>query len=179
MSVKIRLARRGRRNSPIFDIVVADSRSPRDGKFIEKLGSYNPLVEPAGVELNDDKAFQWIMNGALPSDTVRTLLSKRGLMFKKHLQIGVLKGAITQEKADKQFEDWKSKKQAALVSKLGELSKKQSDAKKAKLAAEAKVNEARIEAIKAKNVVKETPAPEATAPAENTEAPAAEEPKAE
>jgi small subunit ribosomal protein S16 len=178
MSVKIRLTKRGRRNLPLFDIVVADSRSPRDGKFIEKLGSYNPLTEPASIELDDEKAFKWVMNGALPSETVRTILSKRGIMFKKHLQIGVVKGAITQEKADKQLEDWKAKKQSAFVSKLNELSKKKEDAKKGKLAAEAKVNEARKEAIKAKAVVKETPAPEATAEGGET-TPAAEEPKAE
>lgn len=196
MPVKIRLTRRGRRNMPIYDIVVADSKSPRDGKFIEKLGTFNPLVNPAAVELNDDKTLTWILNGAQPTDTVKNLLSERGVMLRKHLQVGVLKGAITQEKADKQFEDWKSKKDAALTGKSTELISKKDADKKAKLAAEVKVNETRKEALKAKAAaaiaaaapveevkeeapqaeeVKEAPAAEAASP----EAPAAEEPKAE
>src|SRR5690348_261591 len=97
MSVKIRLAKRGRTHLSMFDIVVADSRSPRDGRFIEKLGLYKPVSNPAIVDFNEEKAFQWLMNGAQPTDTVRNILAEKGLLLKKHLQVGVNKGAITQE----------------------------------------------------------------------------------
>lgn len=180
MPVKIRLTRRGRRNLAIYDIVVADSKAPRDGKFIEKIGTFNPLVNPAQVELNDEKALTWVLNGAQPTDTVRNLLSERGIMLKKHLQVGVIKGAITQDKADKQFEDWKKKKDSTLTGKASELSKKKDEERKAKLAAEAKVNEARKEAIKAKATAAAAAAVPATEEAKTEEAaPAAEEPKAE
>jgi small subunit ribosomal protein S16 len=150
MSVKIRLTRRGRKKLALYDIVVADSRSPRDGKFIEKIGSYNPGTHPATVVLDDTKAFEWVMDGAEPTDTVRHLLSGRGIMFKKHLQIGVNKGAVKQEVADKKFEDWKVAKEAALVKKSGDLVTKKADARKERLAAEAKVNDARKEALVSK-----------------------------
>jgi small subunit ribosomal protein S16 len=181
MPVKIRLTRRGRRNMAIYDIVVADSKSPRDGKFIEKLGTFNPLVDPAGVVLNDDKTLQWIMNGAQPTDTVRTLLSDRGIMLRKHLQVGVVKGAITQEKADKQFADWLSKKTAVQTSKTTVISNKKEEERKSKLAAEAKVNEARKDALKAKNLAALAAADAAANPAPEAQAetPATEEPKAE
>ena len=181
MSVKIRLARRGRRNLAIFDIVVADSRSPRDGKFIERLGLYNPIGHPAIVEFNEEKAFQWVMNGAQPTDTVRNILSEKGILLKKHLQIGVIKGAITQEQADKKFNEWKSGKETALTAEKGDLAKKKEDEKKAKLAAEAKVNEARKEAIRKKQIVPEPVAETQEAPAETpaAEESASEEPKAE
>jgi small subunit ribosomal protein S16 len=181
MPVKIRLTRRGRTNLAIYDIVVADSKSPRDGKFIEKLGTFNPQVHPAEVVLNDDKTLQWILNGAQPTDTVRNLFSERGIMLKKHLQVGVLKGAITQEKADKQFEEWKNKKEASFSGEAAQLSKKKEDAKKAKLAAENKVNEARKEALKSKAAAAIAAAEAAAAPAAEVtaEAPASEEPKAE
>lgn len=171
MSVKIRLAKRGRKKLPIFDIVVADSRSPRDGKFIEKLGSYNPQTNPATVVLNEEKAFDWIMKGALPTDTTKTILSEKGLLLKKHLQIGVLKGAITQDTADKKLEDWKKQKQVAAEKKLAELANTKSADKKAKLAAESEVNKKRAEAIKVKKAAatfveptaQETPAAETKA----------------
>src|SRR6185436_10976955 len=104
--VKIRLARRGRKKLAMFDVVVADARSPRDGKFIEKIGTYNPLTVPAAIELKDDRAFHWLMNGAQPSDTIRAVLSYRGILYKRHLQIGVNKGALTQEQADAKLADW-------------------------------------------------------------------------
>jgi len=100
MAVKIRLARRGRKKLATYDVVVADARAPRDGRFIEKIGTYNPLTVPATINLNDDKAFEWLMNGAQPTDTLKTVLSDRGIMLRKHLQIGVIKGALTQEQAD-------------------------------------------------------------------------------
>ena len=104
MPVKIRLARRGRRKQPYYHIIVADSRSPRDGKFIEKIGSYNPMVRPAAIELDNEKAFDWLMKGAQPTDTARAILRFKGVMYKKHLQRGVSKGALTQEQADELYQ---------------------------------------------------------------------------
>ena len=110
MAVKIRLARRGRKKLAIFDIVVADARAPRDGRFIEKIGTYNPNTNPASINLNDDKALQWVLNGAQPTDTARAILSYKGVLLKKHLQVGVNKGAISQETADAKFSEWKNVK---------------------------------------------------------------------
>jgi small subunit ribosomal protein S16 len=106
MAVKIRLQRKGRKKAPIYHIVVADSRSPRDGRYIERLGSYNPLTIPATIEINADKAFEWLMNGAQPSDTARAILKYKGIYYRKHLQRGVTKGAMTQEKADELYNVW-------------------------------------------------------------------------
>src|SRR5690349_2310380 len=111
MAVKIRLTRRGRKKLALFDVIVADARAPRDGRFIEKIGTYNPNTNPATIVLNEEKAFQWVMNGAQPTDTVRAMLSYRGILFRKHLQIGVAKGAITQEQADAKFNEWKQGKE--------------------------------------------------------------------
>jgi small subunit ribosomal protein S16 len=106
MAVKIRLQRKGRKKAPIYHIVVADSRSPRDGRYIERLGSYNPLTIPATIELESQKAFEWLMDGAQPTDTVRAILKYKGIYYKKHLQRGVSKGAMTQEKADELYTVW-------------------------------------------------------------------------
>jgi small subunit ribosomal protein S16 len=167
MAVKIRLTRRGRKKLALYDVVVADARAPRDGKFIEKIGTYNPNTNPASINLNEDKAFQWIMNGAQPTDTVKAMLSYRGVMFKKHLQIGVNKGAITQEQADAKFEEWKKNKDAKITGKSDSVAQKKADAAKARMDAETKVKEARAEAINKKRtppapVVEEAPAAEAT-----------------
>jgi small subunit ribosomal protein S16 len=170
--VKIRLARRGRKKLAMFDIVVSDARAPRDGKFIEKIGVYNPLTNPASIELNEDKAFAWLMNGAQPTDTVGRMLSYRGILMKKHLQIGVIKGALTQEQADAKLADWKKSKESQITTKVDKLAKAKADAKKARLAAEAKVKEARAEAIKAKAEAAKTVA--TVAPAAEETAPAAE-----
>jgi len=170
--VKIRLARRGRKKLAKFDVIVADARAPRDGRFIEKIGTYDPLTNPATIELNEDKAFQWLMNGAQPSDTVKAMLSYRGIMLRKHLQIGVVKGAISQEEADRKLAEWKQAKTSKIQNKKDTLSQaKQADAK-ARKAAETKVKEARAEAIKKKTQVIEAPV-EQPAPAE-AETPAAE-----
>ncbi|MFY0607381.1 MAG: 30S ribosomal protein S16 [Cyclobacteriaceae bacterium] len=155
MPVKIRLARRGRKKQAMYDIVIADSRSPRDGKFIEKIGTYNPNNDPATINLNDEKAFDWVMKGAQPTDTVKAMLSYRGIMMKKHLQIGVLKGAITQEEADKRFETWAAEKEAKVQNKVTKLTADKDSKAKAKLAAEKKVSDARAEAIAAKKKVAE------------------------
>lgn len=164
MATKIRLLRRGRKKYARYDIVVADSRAARDGRFIEKIGLYDPNVHPNILELNEEKALKWVLTGAQPTDSARELLAKRGVMLKKHLQVGVIKGAITQEQADKKFEDWKEEKlNKQEASHKSDLDKKASE-QKARLAAEAKVNEARILAQKAKQtplVEEETPTVEA------------------
>lgn len=108
MAVKIRLARRGRRHLAEFDIVVADARAPRDGRFIEKIGNYNPNTCPSTIRLNEESALKWLSQGAQPTDTVRNFLSKKGVLLRRHLQIGVQKGAITQEQADEKFTQWKA-----------------------------------------------------------------------
>src|SRR5688500_13987512 len=112
--VKIRLARRGRKKLAMFDVIVADARAPRDGSFIEKIGTYNPLTNPASIVLKDDRAFHWLMNGAQTSDTVKAMLSYRGIMMKKHLQIGVVKGALTQEQADNKLAEWLKGKESKI-----------------------------------------------------------------
>jgi small subunit ribosomal protein S16 len=180
--VKIRLARRGRKRRAIYDIVVADARAPRDGKFIEKLGTYNPNTNPATTILNGASAVKWLLNGAQPTDTTRSILSHEGVMLRKHLQIGVNKGAITQETADARFDAWKQTKSGEIASKADSLAKQQGDAKEARLDAERKKNDIRAAAIAKKNTVEEVvvEAPEvveevvAEAAAATEEAPAAE-----
>ena len=150
MSVKIRLARRGRKKQAIYDVVVADARAPRDGRFIEKLGTYNPNTNPASININNERALTWLLNGAQPTDTVKAMLSYRGVMLKKHLQIGVLKGAISQEQADAKFNAWLSEKDTKIEGKKDQLATAKEDARKAALAAETAKNQARIDAIKAR-----------------------------
>lgn len=148
--VKIRLARRGRKKLAMFDVVVADARAPRDGRFIEKIGTYNPLTTPATINLNDDLAFQWLMKGAQPSDTVKAMLSYRGIMLRKHLQIGVIKGALTQEQADAKLDEWVKSKENKIQAKREKLSESKQAQAKARRDAETKVREARAEAIRKK-----------------------------
>jgi small subunit ribosomal protein S16 len=177
--VKIRLARRGRKKLALYDVVVADARSPRDGRFIEKIGTYNPLTIPATIELNDDKAFKWLMNGAQPSDTVKAVLSHRGIMLRKHLQIGVIKGAITQEQADAKLQDWLKAKTSKIESSRDKLSQNKDAVAKARKEAESKIREARAEAIRKKAIVVEAEAPAAEQAAEGEAATAeAQEPQA-
>jgi small subunit ribosomal protein S16 len=165
MAVKIRLARRGRKKLSLYDVVVADARSPRDGKFIEKIGTYNPLTVPASIILDDNKAFDWLMKGAQPSDTVRAMLSYRGVMLRRHLQLGVAKGAITQEQADSKLTEWVKLKQEKIQSKIEGVAKAKQTAAKARKDAESKVKEARAEAIRKKAEVVAAPA---ETPAEET-----------
>jgi small subunit ribosomal protein S16 len=171
--VKIRLARRGRKKLAMFDVVVADARAPRDGRFIEKIGTYNPLTTPATIDLNDNKAFDWLMKGAQPSDTVKAMLSYRGIMLKKHLQIGVIKGAITQEQADAKLADWLKSKESKIQAKRDELTQSKQASAKARKEAETKVREARAEAIR-KKAEAAAAAPAPAAPAEGEEAAPAE-----
>jgi small subunit ribosomal protein S16 len=162
--VRIRLARRGRKQAAMYDIVVADARAPRDGRFIEKLGTYNPNTDPATVLVNVEKAVKWLLNGAQPTDTTRSLLSHQGVMLRKHLQVGVNKGSITQEVADARFEAWLQEKASKVEGKKDGLVKTQVDAKQAALDAERKVNATRAAAIAKKNVV-EAPVEEVVAEA--------------
>ena len=169
--VKIRLARRGRKKLAMFDVIVADARAPRDGRFIEKIGTYNPLTTPATIDLKDDRAFDWLMKGAQPTDTVKQMLSYRGIMLKKHLQIGVLKGAISQEQADSKLADWVKAKEAKIEAKREKATLSKQAQAKARKEAESKVREARAEAIRKKA---EAAAAQPAAPAEGEAAPAEE-----
>jgi small subunit ribosomal protein S16 len=114
MSVKIRLQRRGRRKQPFYHIVVADARAPRDGKFIEKIGTYNPMTVPATIDLDRDRAFEWLQKGAQPTDTTRSILRFKGVMYKKHLTRGVNKGAMTPEEAETKYQAWIAEKEAKI-----------------------------------------------------------------
>ena len=185
MAVKIRLARHGKKNFAFFHIVVADGRAPRDGRYIAKLGTYNPNTNPAVIELDTDGALQWLYNGAQPTDTCRRILSYKGVLLKKHLQEGVKKGALTQEVADQKWSAWISEKESKVSGKVSQLAQSTRDAKKAAAAEEAKVNEARAAEL-AKRKEEERKAAEAAAKAEEEtqtevaeestqEAPAAEE----
>ena len=184
MSVKIRLQRHGKKGKPFFHIVVADARARRDGRFIEKLGIYNPITNPATIELDVDSAVKWLNNGAQPTDTARAILSYKGALYKKHLQGGVAKGAFDEAEAEKRFNAWLEAKEAAVNAKKDGLTQSKEAAKKAALEAEAKVNEARIAAAaqaeaeaKAAEEAANAPVAEEAAPevvAEATEAPAAD-----
>ena len=171
--VKIRLARRGRKKLAMYDVVVADARAPRDGRFIEKIGTYNPLTVPATIELNDERAFNWLMNGAQPSDTVKAMLSYRGIMLKKHLQIGVIKGALTQEQADSKLADWLKGKEAKIAAKHSKVTQSKEADAKARKAEENKIKEARAEAIRKKAEVAAAKT-ETEQPAGESQTPAAE-----
>jgi small subunit ribosomal protein S16 len=150
MAVKIRLTRRGRKKKAMYDVIVADARSPRDGKLIEKLGTYNPVTNPATIDLNEEKALDWLLKGAQPTDTARRILSYKGLMLKKHLQVGVNKGAITQEQADKKFDEWLTGKEEIINKNTDAITRKKADEAKSRLEAEKKVNEAKAEALRQK-----------------------------
>ena len=196
MAVKIRLQRHGKKNFAFFHIVVADTRAPRDGRFIEQLGSYNPNTNPATIVLNSERALAWLNVGAQTSLVVRRILSYEGVLLRKHLQGkhlqgGVAKGALTQEQADQKFNAWKAERDAKIEAKKAGISKEAAEKAKTAEAAEAKVNEARAEAIAkkkaeaeeaaraaaeaaaAEKAAQEAAAAEAEAaetPAENTEA---------
>jgi len=120
MPVKIRLTRQGRKKRPYYHIVIADARAPRDGKFIERIGMYNPMTKPATIEIDRDKAFEWLEKGAQPTNTARAILRFTGVMYKKHLQRGVTKGALTQEQADAKLESWLVDKEAKINARKAE-----------------------------------------------------------
>ena len=146
MAVKIRLQRHGKKGKPFYWIVAADARSKRDGKYLEKLGVYNPNQNPAIIELDIDGSVKWLQNGAQPTDTARNILSYKGAMYKHHLAGGVAKGAFSEEEAEKKFNAWLDEKAAKVNAKKDSLSKASADAKAKALEAEKAVNEARIAA---------------------------------
>jgi small subunit ribosomal protein S16 len=172
MATKIRLQRHGKKGKAFYYIVVADARAPRDGRFIERLGSYNPNTNPATIDINFDKTLDWVNNGAQPTDTCRAILSYKGVLYKKHLQGGLKKGALTEEQVEEKFQAWIDHTDGKITGKKTGLISSKEEARKAALAAEAKKKEAKAAAIVAKN----------TPPVEETEAPAEEaaaEPEAE
>lgn len=123
----MRLQRKGRKKAPFYHIVVADARSPRDGRFIEKLGTYNPMTKPATIDLDRDLAYQWLSNGAQPTETVRAILRFKGVLYKKHLMRGVNKGAMTTEEADAKFQAWVDEKDAKIASRVAKVEKEKAD----------------------------------------------------
>lgn len=137
MAVKIRLQRKGRKKAPFYHIVIADARAPRDGRFIEKIGIYNPITKPATVDIDRDKAFDWLMKGAQPTDTVNAILRYKGILYRKHLQRGVTKGVLTQEQADAQYMDWVNAKESNIAQKVQARKQEVADFHK-KLSGEAK-----------------------------------------
>ncbi len=146
MSVKIRLQRHGKKGKPFYWIVAADARAKRDGRFLEKLGTYNPNTNPATINLDVDGAVKWLQNGAQPTDTAKTILSYKGAMLKNHLVGGVRKGALTEEQAEEKFQAWLEEKAGKVASKEENVAKAKSEAKAKALEAEKAVNEARVAA---------------------------------
>lgn len=174
MATKIRLQRHGRKAYAYYHIVVADVRAPRDGRFIERIGSYNPNTNPATVNVNFEAALKWVNNGAQPTDTVRNILSGEGVYLMKHLMVGVKKGAFSQEEAEKKLEAWKAEKAKATEKTVNKLASEKLAIAKERLEAEKAVNKAIAAKVAAKAAAKleaEAPAEEA---AEEAEAPAAE-----
>ena len=185
MSTRIRLQRHGKKGKPVYNIVVADQRSPRDGKYIEKLGIYNPNTNPAIINLDFDSTLDWMMKGAQPSDTAKAILSYKGILMKKHLLEGVRKGAFNEEEAEKRFTTWMEEKNQKVADKSQNVLKDKEDAKKATLETEKAKNEAKAKELATKKtkaaeetteeVTEEAPAAEETTEEVTEEAPAAEE----
>jgi len=157
MPTKIRLQRYGKKGQPFYHIVIADGRAPRDGKFIEKIGTYNPITRPADIQIDFDKALYWVTTGAQPTDTVKAILHYKGVMFKKHLLKGIAKGALTQEQADVKFNEWKEAKEEKILHASKEIVLKSKTEDKKRMEAEVKVNEAKAAAL-AKKLAKEAKA---------------------
>lgn len=166
MATKIRLQRRGRKDYPFYQIVIADSRAPRDGKFIEKVGSYNPNTNPATVTLDFERALYWMQCGAQPTDTARNILSEEGVLLMKHLLGGVKKGAFSQEDAEKKFEAWKAEKLKSTDSLKSKDAEKAAAEAKARLEAEKAANKAKAEEVAKKKAVETVEAAEAEAEVE-------------
>lgn len=181
MATRIRLQRFGKKGKAFFHVVVADSRAKRDGKFIEKLGTYNPNTNPATIDINFDSTLKWVQTGAEMTDTARAILSYKGVLFKNHLIKGIAKGALTAEQVESKFAAWESEKMNKVQGKIDGLSKNAAADKVARMKAEADANDAKAKAIEAKNTpVEEAPAVEETVETEveveaATEAPVAEE----
>ena len=168
MPVRIRLQRHGKKGKPFYWVVAADSRAKRDGRYLEKIGTYNPNTNPASVDINVDAAVKWLENGAQPSDTARTLLSYRGALLKHHLNGGVRKGALSAEEADKKFEAWVEAKEAKIQAKKDGLSAEEAEARAKALAAEKEINEKRLAAAAEAEAAVEEAAAEETVEADAT-----------
>ncbi len=176
MAVKIRLQRHGKKDRAFFHVVVADGRAPRDGKFIEKLGTYNPNTNPATIDINFDSTLNWLMKGAQPTETCRAILSYKGVLMKKHLIEGISKGALTMEQVEQKFAQWLQDKDSKINNKKENLSDADKKKLAAKLKAETAAKEAKAAKVAAKTAVVEEPASEeVTETPENTETPASEE----
>ena len=150
MPTKIRLQRKGKKGIPFYHVVIADGRAPRDGKFIERIGIYNPVSIPAEIDINFDRALYWLQAGAEPTDTVNALLSFKGILFKHHLLKGVNKGAMTEEMAEAKFQAWLQEKKEKFVAKIKEAELSSKDGRKKRFEAEMKVNETRAKELQAK-----------------------------
>lgn len=179
MATRIRLQRHGRKRRAYFHIVVADKRVKRDGKVIERLGAYNPNTNPATIELNFDRAVEWVQHGAEPSDTARAILKYKGVMMKKHLLDGVKKGAFDEAEADKRFDAWMADKEQRILGKKEKISKEEEEARAKALEAEREVSKAREEALKEQSGEAEAANQEEAASAEASEEAAAENTEAE
>jgi small subunit ribosomal protein S16 len=183
MATRIRLQRHGKKGKPFFHLVAADSRAKRDGKFIEKLGTYNPTANPAVIDINFDATLAWVQTGAEMSDTARAILSYKGVLYKNHLLNGVKKGALTAEQVEERFNQWLASKEAKIEGKISGLAKNAEKEKADRMAAEVAANAAKAAAVEAKNTpeVEEVVAEEAPATEEVAaeEAPATEEVAAE
>ncbi|MCX6281567.1 MAG: 30S ribosomal protein S16 [Bacteroidetes bacterium] len=171
MPTKIRLQRRGKRGQPFYHIVIADGRAPRDGKFIEKIGTYNPLTRPADIDIDFKKAITWLDKGAQPTDTVKAILSYKGILYKSHLLKGVQKGAMTEEQAEIKFQAWLQEKEAKIAGKKKEFELSVKDVRKKLHENEIKLNEAKAQAVAKKRS-------EAAAAQQAASAPAIEVPAA-
>jgi small subunit ribosomal protein S16 len=183
MAVKLRLQRKGRKRAPYYHIVVADARAPRDGKYIERLGFYNPMTKPASIEIDRDLAFKWLMNGAQPTDTVRAILRFKGVLYKKHLHQGVLKGALTPEQAEEKFNAWIANKEQSVASRVEQTKEERAAQQKAifgekKAVAKPAVEETQEEVQEPSldsAVVEDTTTPEIVAQESNEQSAAVEE----
>jgi small subunit ribosomal protein S16 len=184
MPTRIRLQRKGKKGRPYYHVVVADSRAPRDGKYVERIGAYDPNQNPAFIEVDRDKALAWLQKGAQPSDTCRAILSYTGVVYKNHLSNGVKKGAFTQEEADRRFDIWLNEKNAKIEGKKSSLEQGKDAAQKARIEAESKKAAEMAAALSAKLAAATAPPAEEAAPEEaaapaESEAPAADAPAAE
>lgn len=182
MATRIRLQRFGKKNQPFYHVVIADGRAPRDGRFIEKIGTYNPMTHPATIDINFERALYWVEVGASPSDTVRSILKREGVLLMKHLKGGIAKGAITETDADRKFEAWKQEKESKVNNMKRELADKNRTESKKRLEAESKLREAIAQKVAAKyqaEVQAETATEEEVVETENVETAAETEEAAE
>ena len=179
MATRIRLQRFGKKNQPFYSIVIADGRAPRDGRFIEKIGTYNPLTHPATINLNFERALYWVEVGASPSETVRSILKREGVMLMKHLRGGIAKGALTENEAQRRFEAWKQERESKINNLKREAVEQERKESKLRLESESKVREAIAQKVAAKYQAEAQAEAEAAAEEEVTDEVQTDEPTAE